>query len=54
MKRRRFAGVLLLMALTGALSGCEMSKKIGQVIANPGIRWAILNSSPPRDAHAAD
>lgn len=37
MMRGRFAFVLLLIAMAGALSGCEVSKKIGQVIANPDI-----------------
>ena len=37
MMRGRFACVLLFLALVGTLCGCEMSKKIGQVIANPDI-----------------
>lgn len=46
MMKGRFAFVLLLVTMAGALSGCEMSKKIGQVIANPGIPVGDLKQQP--------
>lgn len=35
---------LLVAILTGALSGCEMTKKIGQVVSNPDIQVGDLKS----------
>lgn len=42
----RRAFVMLVLMLAGALSGCTMSKKIGQVIADPSIQVGGMKEQP--------
>ena len=42
----KLAFTLLTFVLVGALSGCTMTKKIGQVIADPGIQVGDLKQQP--------
>ncbi|HDR2754447.1 type VI secretion system lipoprotein TssJ [Enterobacter sp. RHBSTW-00175] len=42
----RWVFVMLVLVLAGALSGCTMSKKIGQVIADPDVQVGDMKEQP--------
>lgn len=46
MRWRKAIFCIFITLLSGAITGCEMTKKIGQVIADPGIQVGSLAAQP--------